>query len=73
MSINPIQLLQVLNTNPQQFIKKTFGNNPMANNLINLISNKDEKGLEQMARNMAKEKGVDADKMFNNYKEKLGM
>lgn len=73
MNINPMQLLQALNTNPQQFVKQTLGNNPMANNLMNLISNKDAKGLEQMARNMAKEKGVDADKLFNTYKQKLGM
>lgn len=73
MNINPMQLLQMLNTNPQQFIKKALGNNPMANNLVNLIGNKDEKGLEEMARNLAKEKGVDADKLYNTYKQKLGM
>jgi len=71
--MNPIQLVQLLNTNPQQFVRQALGNNPMAGNLINLIGNKDSKGLEQMARNMAKEKGIDADKLFNTYKEKLGM
>lgn len=73
MNINPMQLLQMLNTNPQQFIRKTLGNNPMVNNLVNLIGDKDEKGLEQMARNLAKEKGLDADKLYNTYKQKLGM
>lgn len=73
MNINPLQLLQALNTNPQQFVKKAFGNNPMAGNLVNLINNKDAKGLEQMARNMAKEKGLNADEMFNNYKKQFGM
>lgn len=71
--MNPLQLIQALNTNPQQLIRQALGNNPMANNLMNLIGNKDAKGLEQMARNMAKEKGLDADRMFNAYKEKLGM
>ena len=73
MGVNPFQLLQALNTNPQQFIKKALGNNPMAGNLVNMISNKDGKGLEQMARNMAKEKGLDADEMFRTYKQKLGL
>lgn len=73
MNINPMQLLQALNTNPQQLIQQTLGNNPMASNLMNLISNKDTKGLEEMARNMAKEKGIDADKLYNTYKQKLGV
>ena len=73
MGVNPFQLLHALNTNPQQFIKKALGNNPMAGNLVNMISNKDGKGLEQMARNMAKEKGLDADEMFRTYKQKLGL
>lgn len=73
MNINPMQLLQALNTNPQQFVKQALGNNPMVNNLMNLISNKDAKGLEEMARNMAKEKGIDADKLYNTYKQKLGV
>ena len=73
MGVNPFQLLQALNTTPQQCIKKALGNNPMAGNLVNMISNKDGKGLEQMARNMAKEKGLDADEMFRTYKQKLGL
>lgn len=73
MAINPMQLLQALNSNPQQVVKQILGNNPMANNLVNLIGNRDTKGLEQMARNLANEKGVDADKLYNAYKQKLGM
>ena len=71
--MNPIQMFQMLNQNPQQLVKQMLGNNPMASNLINLIGNKDAKGLEQMARNMAKEKGLDADKLYNDYKTKLGV
>lgn len=71
--MNPIQMLQLLNQNPQQLVKQMLGNNPMSNNLVNLIGNRDTKGLEQMARNMAKEKGLDADKLFDDYKTRLGM
>lgn len=69
MNINPFQLLQ----NPQQVLTQMFGNNPMVGNLTKMINNKDSKGIEQMARNLAKEKGLDADELFKQYKSKLGM
>lgn len=59
--------------NPQQIINKVLGNNPMTGNLINLVNNKDQKGIEQMARNLAKEKGVDPDKMYQQIKNQLGI
>lgn len=71
-NINPAQLMQMLQ-NPQKTISSILGNNPMANNLVNLIKNKDSKGLEQMARNLGKEKGIDTDKLYNQYKNMLGM
>ena len=69
MGVNIMQVLQ----NPQQAISNMFKGNPMANSLIGLINNKDTNGIEQMARNLAKEKGLDADKLFNEYKSRLGM
>ncbi len=67
-----MNLLQLLTQNPQQIINKVFGNNPMGNNLINLINSKDVNGIEQMARNLAKEKGKDPDKLFNQIKQQFG-
>lgn len=58
---------------PQQVINKIFGDNPMGNNLMNMINNKDTKGIEQMARNLAKEKGMDADKVYQQIKSQLGV
>lgn len=71
--MNPFQLVGMLMNNPKQFVTKALGNNPMAGNLVNLIGSKDEKGIEQMARNLAKEKGQDADKLFNDIKSRFGM
>lgn len=68
--MNPLQLLL---QSPQQMINKMFGDNPMGNNLMNMINNKDSKGIEQMARNLAKEKGKDADKLFDQFKKQFGM
>lgn len=68
-----MNILQLLMQNPQQIINKVLGNNPMTGNLINLMNNKDQKGIEQMARNLAKEKGVDPDKMYQQIKNQLGI
>ena len=71
--MNPFQLVGMLMNNPKQFVSKALGNNPMSGNLVNLIGNGDEKGIEQMARNLAKEKGKDADQLYNEIKSRLGM
>ena len=68
-----MNIFQMLMQNPQQTIQKSLGNNPMAGNLVNMINNKDQKGIEQMARNLAKEKGIDPDKMFNQIKSRFNM
>lgn len=66
-------IIQMLMQNPQQMVNKVLGSNPMASNLLGLINNKDQNGIEQMARNLAKEKGVDADKMYNQIKSQFNM
>ena len=66
-------IVQMLLGNPQQVINKAIGNNPIANNLCNMMKNNDSKGIEQLARNLAKEKGQDPDKMFNDIKSRFGM
>lgn len=68
-----MNILQALMQSPQQIINKAFGNNPMGNNLVNMVNNRDAKGIEQMARNLAKEKGKDADKLFDQFKKQFGM
>lgn len=70
---NPMNILQMLNSNPQQVINKMVGNNPMAKNLLSMMKNNDSKGIEEMARNLAKEKGQDPDKLYNEIKSRFGM
>ena len=43
--------------------------NPMATNLINLINSGDMQGVERLARNVARERGIDFDKEFNSFKQ----
>ena len=47
--------------------------NPIARNAIQMAQKGDSKGIEQMARNLCKEKGIDADKAFESIKSQLGM
>lgn len=63
--------------NPQQLVmsmlQQQSANNPMLNNVLQLARNNDQKGIEEIARNVAKEKGLDFDKEFLNFKHMLGV
>lgn len=63
---------------PQQFLQSMIGNsqvmrNPMAKNAIGMAQNGDMKGIEQMARNLCQEKGINPDEMINQIKSRMGM
>ena len=75
--MNPMQMLQGMR-NPQQFLQQMMGNrqmmsNPIIKNALGMAQNGDSNGIEQMARNLCKEKGIDADKAFESIKSQLGM
>lgn len=77
MNINPMQIMQLMN-NPKNFAKQMFNNsqamkNPILKNAVGLVDKGDSKGLEQLARNLCKEKGLNADEMFNQMKNQMGM
>lgn len=74
MNINEfMQLAQQGSVNPQQLVmlllENQSANNPMMQNLLQLAKNNDGKGIEQVARNMLKEKGLDFDTEFNKFKQ----
>lgn len=74
--MNPMQMLQGMR-NPQQFLQQMMGNNivmsnPMARNAMQMAQKGDSKGIEQMARNLCKEKGLNADDVFNQIKSRFG-
>lgn len=77
MNINPIQIMQLM-SNPENFAKQMFNNsqvmqNPILKNAVGMVDSKDYQGLENLARNLCKEKGVNADEMFNQIKKHMGM
>ena len=59
--------------NPEQMTMMILQNysagNPIMQNLLTLAQKKDAKGIETIARNMAKEKGIDFDSEFNSFKQ----
>lgn len=47
--------------------------NPMMQNLLSLAQKGNTKEIESIARNMAKEKGVDFDTEFNSFRRTFGL
>ena len=76
--MNPINIFQMMRGGPQQFLQQIMGNskimsNPMMKNVVGMAQNGDTKGIEQMARNLCKEKGLNADEVMNQLKGKFNM
>ena len=62
---NPQQMVMKMMNNPQ------MANNPIAKNMFNMAKNGDLQGIEEMGRNIAKERGIDFDKAFNDFKNQF--
>ena len=75
--MNPINFFQIMKGSPQQFLQQIMGNNQMMQNtMIKNVVKMEQKGnmqgIEQMARNLCKEKGLNADDVFNQIKSGFG-
>ena len=77
---NPIVNLigQMMKTggNPQQMMQSMMSNNeimknPMAKNILEMAKNGNISGIEQLGRNIAKERGVDFDQEFSRFKSQF--
>lgn len=75
MPTNNMQaFMQIIkNGNPQELVinmlqKDAQRGNQIAGTLIQMINSGDSQGIERVARNIAKEKGIDFDKEFNSFK-----
>lgn len=69
-------LLQ-MGSNPQQFVlnmlESQMADTPLGSNLLNLAKNNKTAEIEQIARNLCQQKGVDFDTEFNSFKQQLGI
>ena len=76
--MNYLDIIQLIRSgqNPQQIVMNVLehqmGNTPMGKNLMDLALKKDSKSLEQIARNLCKQQGVDFDTEFNAFRQTLG-
>lgn len=75
--MNPINIFQMMRGGPQQFLQQIANNNqlmsnPMMKNTMQMAQQGNMQGIEQMARNLCKEKGLNADDVFNQIKSRFG-
>lgn len=74
---NPLAFVQAMR-NPQEFMQKIMQNqqamqNPMVRNAFDMLQKGDNKGLEEMARNLCNERGINADDTMKQLKSMFGM
>lgn len=65
---NPMQLIQMLNQirnsgNPMAVMQSVFGNNPAYNRAMEMAKGKKPQEMEQVIKNMAKERGIDENQL----------
>lgn len=76
--INPMQFMQIMQSkNPQQALMNVLNqqsrNNPILKNVFDMVQNGNSKGVEEMARNLAKEKGINADEAVQQIRKQFGI
>lgn len=77
--MNPVQIMQMMKNggNPQQMImnmmRQQAGSNPVMNNALQMMEKGDNAGLENLARNLCKERNINPDEAFNQIKGQFGM
>ena len=63
--------------NPQQvllsMLRQQSSNNPMLGNVVQMIEKNDRNGLEQLARNLANERGINVDDVYRQIEEQFNV
>lgn len=79
MNMNPMQLLTMMRNgqNPtamiMQLMQSQMGGTPLGDNLVQLAKKNDTKGIENVARNLCQQRGLDFDKEFASFRQQLGL
>lgn len=79
LEVNPMQLIAAIKSgqNPQQLmlsiLEGQMSNTPIGQNLLQLAKKGDAKGIEQIARNLSKQQGIDYDTEFAAFCKMLGI
>lgn len=74
---NPLALMRAFR-NPQEFMQQMMNspqiaNNPIAKNAIELYQKGDEQGLNELANNLCREKGINRENFEKEIFSKIGM
>lgn len=76
---NPMEIIAAIRNgaNPQQlimsYLEGNWGQTPMGANLLALAKNNNGKAIEDIARNLCKQRNIDFDKEFSAFKQMLGV
>lgn len=75
--MNLMQFAQALR-NPQQFIQNAMNNsqimqNPMQRNALEMIQKNDTKGLEELARNICKERNINPNDAISQLRKQFNI
>ena len=70
--MNPMEFFKGIK-NPQQFVMNMLGQNqnPMATQLMKMVKTGNTNQIEQFARNICKERGMDFDKSFSEFMKQI--
>lgn len=74
-----MQLMQAIRggQNPQQLmmnmLQSQMGSNPIGQNLLRMAQQNDTKGIEQIARNLCAQRGLDFDTEFAAFRQQMGL
>ena len=77
--MNPFQLMGMLRNggNPKatlmNMLRQNAGQNPMINNALGMMEKGDTAGVENMVKNLCKEKGLDPNEVMKATKNMFGM
>ncbi len=72
--MNPMNIIKQYvrqGLDPKNILTRLNVNNPILNNVITMAQNGDEKGVENFARNLCKQKGLNFDEEFTKFKNTL--
>ena len=76
--MNPINIFQMIKAGPKQFMQQMMGNNqimsnPVMKNALGMVQSGNMKGVEKLARNLCKEKGIQVDDFVSQIKQNIGL
>ena len=77
--MNPMQMIQMIrgSGNPQQMmmnmIKQNSSSKPMLSNAMKMMENGNTSGVEDMVKNICKDKGIDPNDVMKATKNMFGM